>query len=214
MKPKKVVISVDLSKNQLEEKIRELCPKLEDKPFNLYQTERNRKLKQVSSMSPKKLKQTRYQGITIVQEITSVPGVSAQQTDQSVSSQAPTASVSLAVAPSLPGLSTRHPPSGQDIATQSSSTVPSLPAPHPRSSISPTAVYPSTTVDLPRSSLSSSTTSTVSSVSGVRLFPHQQVTPGASQPTSTAQGQMSEDLVEALSHQLPCIKLLHHKFQD
>lgn len=65
---KSVCFSLDLSQNQFDGRIRELCPKLEQKPFKLFNFEKSRKLAEFPSTKLKEIKEMRYKGITVVQE--------------------------------------------------------------------------------------------------------------------------------------------------
>lgn len=65
---KSVCFSLELSQNQFDGRIRELCPKLEQKPFKLFNFEKSRKLAEFPSTKLKEIKEMRYKGITVVQE--------------------------------------------------------------------------------------------------------------------------------------------------
>lgn len=86
-KPTSVTVSVELSELQLQERIRELCPKLALKEFNLFKYDKSRKIVPLETFNPKIIKELKYQGIIVVQEV-DLHGTHAQGAEVAGSEQA------------------------------------------------------------------------------------------------------------------------------
>lgn len=80
-KPTSVTVSVELSR------IRELCPKLGLKEFNLFKYDKSRKIVPLETFNPKIIKELKYQGIIVVQEV-DLHGTHAQGAEVAGSEQA------------------------------------------------------------------------------------------------------------------------------